>query len=153
MLAHLAQVNIARLRAPADSPIVAEFIEALDEINALAESSAGFVWRLKTDAGNALSVRAYEDPLVQVNLSVWESPESLKAYVYGSMHGKFYARRAAWFEKMEKPHLALWWIPAGTLPTVEEAKQRLAHRDIHGDTAFAFSFRKMFPPDAVVVAS
>ena len=153
MDSHLAEVNIARLRAPIDSPEVAEFVNALDEINALAESSPGFVWRRKTDQGNATGVRAVDDPRIIFNMSVWTSIDLLRDYVYRSMHGKFFARRAAWFEKLEKPHMALWWIPAGTLPTVEEAKRRLEHRERHGDTAFAFSFREIFPAPETVNAS
>lgn len=124
-----------------DSPELADFANALDEINALAEASHGFVWRLKTAAGNATEIKAYDDPLVIVNISVWESVESLKNYAYKSMHGKFLARRREWFEKMESPHMALWWIPAGTTPSVEEAKTRIEHLDKHGESAYAFTFR------------
>lgn len=128
------------------SPIMAEFAQALDEINALAERSPGFVWRLKDDSGNATAIQAFADPLTLVNLSVWSTVESLKDYVYKSVHGKFFARRQAWFEKSESPHLALWWIPAGSLPTVMEAKERLDHLTLHGATAHAFTFRQPFPP-------
>lgn len=128
------------------SPIMADFAQALDEINALAEQSPGFVWRLKDDSGNATAIQAFPDPFTLVNLSVWSSVEALKHYVYKSVHGKFFARRQAWFEKMESPHLALWWIPAGSLPTVVEAKARLDHLEAHGDTAQAFTFRQAFLP-------
>jgi hypothetical protein len=152
MASHLAEVNIARLRAPIDSPEIADFKNALDEINALAESSPGFVWRFKTDSGDATEIRAFDDPAIIVNLSVWTSVEALRDYAYRTMHGKFFARRNEWFHKMETPHLALWWIPAGTLPTVEEARRRLEHRERHGDSAFAFSFKTLFPADTAVVA-
>jgi hypothetical protein len=142
---HLAQLNIGRFRGPIDSPVMKEFADALDQINALAESSPGFVWRLKDDSGNATGIRPFEDPLMAVNLSVWESIETLKAYVYHSMHGKFFARRREWFEKMEEHHLVMWWIPAGTTPTAEEAKSRLALLRAKGDTPEAFTFRHPFP--------
>jgi hypothetical protein len=141
MNAHLAQVNIARMLGPSDSAVMKEFFDALDQVNAAAEASPGFVWRLQTDNGNATEVRAYDDPLIIFNLTVWESPAALKDYVFKSVHGKFFARRQAWFEKMEEMHLAMWWVPAGTRPTVEEAKARLEHLRQHGDTAYAFGFR------------
>ncbi len=142
----LAQFNIGRIRGPVDSAVMREFMEALDEINALAERSAGFVWRFKTDSGNATSVVAYPDPLILINLSVWEDVESLRHYVYKSDHGRFFARRADWFERMETPCLALWWVPAGTIPTIEDAKARLASLAEKGETACAFTFRRPFAP-------
>ncbi len=147
MNAHLAQVNIARMRGPIDSAVMKEFVDALDTINVLAETSPGFVWRFKTESGNATDLQPYPDPLVIFNLSVWTTPEALKDYVFKSAHGKFFARRQAWFEKMESMHMALWWIPAGTLPSVEEAEARLEHVQRHGDTAHAFGFRRPFPAD------
>lgn len=143
---HLAQVNIAKARAPLESEIMQPFVEALDEINALAEASAGFVWRFKTESGNATSVVAFDDPRLIVNISVWKDLESLRDYVYRTMHGRFFARRGEWFEKMELPHLALWWLPVGILPTVEDARQRLSSIALTGETAFAFTFRKQFGP-------
>jgi len=143
---HLAQVNIGRIRGPMDSPIMAEFAAALDEINALAESSPGFVWRLKDSSGNATSIQAYTDPRQLVNMSVWTDLAALEKYVYRTAHGRFFARRQSWFEKMDTAHLALWWIPAGHLPTVEEAKERLAKLDALGPTPDAFTFRETFPP-------
>jgi len=147
---HLAQVNIGRIHAPMDDPIMAEFKAALDEINTLAEASPGFVWRLKGDSGDATSIVAFPDPLILVNLSVWADVASLHAYVYRSMHGKFFARRESWFAKFESAHLALWWIPAGHVPTVDEAKQRLAWLAERGPTVEAFTFRRPFPPPAAV---
>lgn len=143
---HLAQVNVGIGRGPIDSPVMKEFKDALDEINALAEASSGFVWRLKGDSGNATEIQAFPDPRQLVNLSVWESVEALQAYVFKSVHGKFFKRRGEWFEKMATPHLALWWVPAGTVPTVEDAKARLALIEARGETAEAFTFRKPFPP-------
>jgi hypothetical protein len=140
----LAQVNIAAIRAPLDSDIMRDFVTALDEINLLAEGSPGFIWRFKTDSGNATSVQTFPDPRIIVNMSVWRDIAGLKDYTYRSMHGRFFARRAEWFEKMDSPHLALWWIPAGTLPTLEDAKARLQRIAIHGDTPQAFTFRRAF---------
>lgn len=141
---HLAQINVARTRAPLDSELMRDFTNALDEINALAEASPGFVWRLKEDNGNATAVRAFPDPQLIVNMSVWQDLPSLKDYVYRSMHGRFFGRRAEWFEKMTTPHLVLWWIPAGTTPTLDEAKARLQILHERGETAQAFTFRSPF---------
>jgi hypothetical protein len=144
----LAQFNLGRIRGPVDSEVMREFMAALDEINALAERSAGFVWRFKTDSGNATSVVAFSDPLILVNLSVWTDVESLRNYVYQSDHGRFFARRASWFERMEGPQLALWWVPAGTVPTIEDGKARLAALAGKGETPWAFTFRRPFGPPA-----
>jgi Domain of unknown function (DUF3291) len=148
---HLAELNIGRTVAPIDSPLMAGFVSALDEINALAESSPGFVWRLKTDDNNATSLHPYRDPLVIVNLSVWETVEDLKVYAYQSRHVHFVRRRHEWFESFEKPYMVMWWIPAGSVPTIEEAKARLEHITHHGPTAHAFNFHKMFAPQFIAV--
>lgn len=145
---HLAQVNVGRIRAPMSDPIMAEFAGSLAEINALAEASPGFVWRLKEDSGNATAIQAFPDPRTLVNLSVWTDVAPLRDYAYRSAHGKFFARREAWFEKPTSVHLALWWIPAGHVPTVEEAKDRLATIDRLGPTGEAFTFRQAFPAPA-----
>ena len=115
------------------------FVSRLDEINALAEGSPGFVWRLKEDGGNATSIQAYDDPLIIVNLSVWESPEHLRDFVFRSDHIKVMRQRRSWFERFDGIYLALWWVPAGHRPTVGEAKERLAHRQQHGDSPQASS--------------
>ena len=143
---HLAQINIGRLLAPLSDPLIADFVAQLDEINALAERSPGFVWRLQTPEGNATDLRPYEDDRIIVNLSVWESIEQLKDYVYRSAHTEVMKRRREWFEKFDGTFLALWWVDVGHLPTVEEAKQRLDHLYKHGESEFAFSFKKTFPP-------
>lgn len=144
MTHHLAQLNIGRILAPVDDPIMYGFMSKLDEINALAERSPGFVWRLKTDEGNATAIRPYEDPTVLVNMSVWESLEQLRQYVYRSTHADYLRQRKQWFEKFDGPYLVMWWIPAGHIPTVEEAKERLEHLRAHGDTEYAFSFTRPF---------
>jgi hypothetical protein len=149
---HLAQINIARLIAPIDDPKIAEFVAQLDPINALAESSPGFVWRLKSDAGNATDVVYNDDPFVIVNMSVWESVEALRDYAYSSKHIDVFRDRAKWFEKMDEPHYCLWWIPLGHVPTVAEGRARLEHYQQHGATPRAFWFSRQFPvpsPDNV----
>jgi len=143
----LAQVNIARAKGPLDGPVMAGFVARLDEINALAERSPGFVWRLQDGDGNATAIRAYEDESILVNLSVWESVEALKAYAYHSTHIELLRDRQLWFEKFEGAYLALWWVPAGHRPSVDEAKQRLAHLEANGPTPFAFTFRELFPSE------
>jgi len=145
---HLAQVNIARALAPLDSPVMAGFVARIAEINALAEASPGFVWRFQDDTGNALYVRPYADERILFNLSVWQSPDHLKAYVYQSKHIELMRQKQQWFEHSDEAILALWWISAGSLPTVDDAKARLAHLRQHGPTAHAFGFRQVFPQPA-----
>lgn len=139
---HIAQVNIARMRAPLDSPEMAEFASQLPVVNAAADGSPGFVWRLTTPEGDATAVRAYEDVLILFNLSVWESVEALKQFTYSGGHVSALRDRGRWFEAPTQAHLALWWIPAGHVPSVEEAVERLAFRREHGDTAAAFGLLK-----------
>ena len=144
---HVAQVNIALPKAPVDSPLMADFMALLDPINALADASDGFVWRLQTDEGNATSIRPFEDERLMVNLSTWESVEAMREFVYRSVHVEVMRRRRKWFEHM-RLYMALWWVPAGHIPSVEEAKDRLAHLREHGPTPQAFTFREPFgPPD------
>ncbi len=145
---HIAQVNIGRLVAPLDDPQVSGFIERLDEINALADSSPGFVWRLKGDNNNATYVRPYDDDTIMVNMSVWESLAYLREYVYSSQHSELIKRRKDWFQKFDGAFMALWWVPAGHIPTTDEAKERLEYLRTHGDSPYAFSFKTPFtPPD------
>ena len=141
---HIAQLNIARAKAPLDTPLLADFVAQLDAVNALAEASPGFVWRLKSDSGNATDIRAYDDPLMIVNMSVWESIDALFHFAYRTSHTKAMNRRKEWFESLPGPHMVLWWIPAGRFPTVEEAKWRLDHLEVHGPTATAFTFKARF---------
>jgi Domain of unknown function (DUF3291) len=142
----IAQINIARLRAPLDDPLLAGFVARLDEINALADSAPGFVWRLKTDDGDATALRPYEDDLIIVNMSVWETPAQLREYVYRSMHVEVMKQRKSWFERFDGMYYALWWLPAGQIPSVQEARERLEHLRTHGESAQAFSFTRLFPP-------
>ena len=147
----LAQVNIARMKGPLESAVMAGFVARLDEINALADRSQGFVWRLQTGEGNATYLRPYDDDRILFNLSVWESIEHLREYVYRSAHVEVLRARQEWFSKFERAYLALWWIPAGHRPSVDEAKKRLAYLDQYGPTPFAFTFKVTFPPDPAVL--
>jgi len=136
----LAQVNIALPREPLDSPLLAEFVAALRRINALADGHPGFVWRLQTDEGDATGIKAFGDDRLIVNMSVWESVQALADFVYRSGHLKVLRRRRDWFQQI-KPHMALWWVPAGHIPSLAEAEERLNHLCSHGPTPFAFTFR------------
>ncbi|HTO81441.1 MAG TPA: DUF3291 domain-containing protein [Methylomirabilota bacterium] len=142
---HLAQLNIARARAPPDDPLLADFMAQLDAVNALAESAPGFVWRLKSDSGNATDIRAFDDPRMIVNMSVWESVDALFAFTYKTAHTKVMNRRKEWFEPLPGPHMVLWWVKAGRLPTLDEAMGRLQHLAKHGPTSIAFTFKVRFP--------
>lgn len=143
---HLAQVNVARMRASLDDPIMAGFTSQLERINAIADASPGFVWRLATPDGDATALRVFEDERVLVNMSVWESLEALHHYVYRSPHLGPLRDRREWFEPGDGPMLALWWVPKGQIPTIEEAKGKLEELRLHGPTPAAFTFRKAFPP-------
>jgi hypothetical protein len=143
---HFAQFNIARLYQPLDHPDTAEFVANLDRINAVAEGAPGFVWRLTDDSGQSSSyVRAYDDPLMIINMSVWESPEQFQDFVYRTAHTSFLRRRREWFEKMDEAYLVCWWIPAGTVPAVAEAVDRLARLRAEGVSDDAFTLRELRP--------
>jgi hypothetical protein len=147
----LAQVNIARLRAPLDSPQLADFVAALDPVNAVADAAPGFLWRLQTEDGNATAVRAFDwdsagSAGVITNMSVWESPEALAAFVYSTAHRRVLRRRRQWFERMTEAHSALWWIPRGSVPCPADAEARIRVLREHGPTADAFTLRVIFPP-------
>lgn len=147
---HLAQVNIALLRAPADDPVNASYLARLDELNALADASPGFVWRYLTDSRDPAQ-RELDDPLVLFNMSIWDSLASLHAYTYRSAHAEAYAKRKAWFVEPEAhtglARLACWWIPVGERPTAEEGRRRLARVREHGPTPHAFTFKTAWGPD------
>ena len=148
----LAQVNIGRLLAPIDSPLIADFVAALDSVNAMADAAPGFVWRMVTEDGNALAVRGFEQDGVGsgggiiINMSVWESVETLAAYVYGDAHRAVLRRRREWFELMREAYTTLWWIPRGHVPTPGEAEDRIRHLRQYGPTPRAFTLRVHFPP-------
>jgi len=145
----LAQLNIGRLVADTDSPLVADFMNALDEINALADASAGFVWRFQTDEGNATSERPFDDDRILVNFSTWSSVDTLADYVYRTAHTEFLRRRREWFDRLEDISVVLWWVPAGHQPGIQEAIERLTHLREHGPTPHAFTFRHRFGPSGV----
>lgn len=145
---HLAQYNVARLVAPLDDSRLADFLAYLDPINRLADRSPGFVWRHQNEDGNSTGTRVGDDPLVLINFSVWESIEALHQYTYRSDHVEVYRRRREFFEHPSQPYLVMWWIPAGHIPSVEEAEERLAHLRTHGPTPHAFDFKHRFPPPA-----
>lgn len=145
---HVAQVNIGRVRAPMEDSLMEGFASRLDEINALADRSPGFVWRLQTPAGNATYFRPYpEDDRILINMSVWESIDTLRHYVYKTAHAELLRQRESWFEKFAGSYMALWWVPVGHRPGMDEATKRLAHLEQHGPTQFAFTFKKTFAPD------
>jgi len=145
---HLAQINIARMIAPLDDPRMADFVALLVPVNALADQAPGFVWRLQSSDGDATSIDYDGDPLTLVNMSVWESIETLKSYVYASQHIGPFRDRTKWFVKMDKPHYCLWWISAGHIPSVAEGRERLEHYQKHGSTPYSFWFQKPFPAEA-----
>jgi hypothetical protein len=147
----LAQINIARMLGPIDGPIMAEFVANLDPINKLAESSDGFIWRLKDDSNSATQMKFFDDEYMIVNMSVWSSVESLFNYTYKTAHLEVFKKRHDWFEKMPKMHYVLWYVPAGHQPTVEEAMQKLEHLRTHGETPYAFSFKKKFTPNQLTI--
>jgi hypothetical protein len=147
---HLAQVNVARMREPLDAPRMAGFVARLDEINALADRSPGFVWRLQTDAGNATDLRPFDDDRILLNMSVWETIEALRAYVYDSAHREVLRERHSWFERFEGVYAALWWVPAGHRPSAAEARERLASLADRGPTPYAFTFKDAFPPEGAL---
>src|SRR5689334_10313223 len=149
---HLAQVNVARAKAPLDSPELREFMALLAEINALADAAPGFVWRLAGQAADEPASVAAADPRLLVNMSVWTSAELLFQYVYKSAHTGVMVRRREWFERPSEAHQALWWVPAGHIPHVDEAWQRLELLRRLGPSAEAFTFKQRFPPPGVAGA-
>jgi hypothetical protein len=139
----LAQLNVGLAKGPMDGPVMAGFAAELDRINALADSAPGFVWRLQTEDGDATAIRPYEDERMMVNMSVWESIEQLRRFVYTTGHTGVMRQRKLWFEKLDT-YVVLWWVPAGHEPTIDEAKERLGHLADHGPSPYAFTFRASF---------
>jgi Domain of unknown function (DUF3291) len=144
---HIAQVNVARMREPLDASAMREFVDGLVPINELADASDGFVWRLQTEQGDATSLRVFDDEMMLVNLSVWDSIEALEAFVYRSDHASYLRRRSEWFHRLGDAITALWWLPAGSRPAVDEALRRLELlRERGGPSPEAFTFRERFAP-------
>jgi hypothetical protein len=147
----LAQLNIGHLKAPIDSPLLADFVANLDRINRLADSSDGFRWRLMTDEGNATSLRPFGDDVI-VNMSVWNDLDALRRYVYRSSHVEVMKRREEWFVRSPQAHFVLWWVASGHRPTLSEAAERLEQLRQRGPSPAGFTFRNAFPPpDALVI--
>jgi Domain of unknown function (DUF3291) len=140
----LAEVNIARMLAPLSDPLMAGFVAELDNINALADRSPGFIWRLQTPEGNATSLRPYDDDLILLNLSLWTTLDDYAAFVYQSRHRHVMQQRRQWFQHHAGPYTALWWVLPEHIPTTEEAKERLEFLRIRGETDYAFSLKKSF---------
>jgi hypothetical protein len=141
---HIAQINIAKAKAGLDSKIMQGFVDRLDEINSLADASPGFVWRLQAEGGNATSIQAFGDPNILINMSVWKNVEALKNFVYRSLHVELISQRDAWFDKLTSVHQTLWYIPAGTIPSIEEGREKLRILQEKGPTIEAFTFAKVF---------
>ncbi len=143
---HLAQMNVGTARHPMDDPRMAGFTGRLDAVNALADESPGFVWRLQSESGNATDIKLADDPLFIVNLSVWDSAEALFDFVYRTVHATVMAGRRDWFERPGEAYQVLWWVPAGHVPTPEEGLARLERLRREGPSAAAFTFKRKFPP-------
>ena len=140
---HLAQLNIGRPLGPMDGPVMRDFKAGLDLVNGIAERSRGFVWRLKDDTGNATSLRAFDDPNLLINLSVWENAEALEQFVWQTVHNRFYARKGEWFETSASPHFAMWWIEAGHRPSLAEAREKIGLLQAHGPSEQVFGWESL----------
>jgi hypothetical protein len=141
----LAQLNIAAMKEPLDTPAMAEFVANLGRINALADAAEGFIWRLQDEAGAAMAPRPF-GPTTLVNISVWRDLDSLTRYVYQSAHSGMLRRRREWFTPLSESQVVLWWVPPGHRPTEAEAAAKLAQLRAHGPTGAAFTFKDAFPP-------
>jgi len=142
----LAEINVARMKGVnINDPIMKEFVDNLDRVNDLAERSEGFIWRLKDESNNATYFNPYNDEQVIVNISVWQDVESLEHYVFKTFHTDFLKRRREWFHSYGKLHTALWWIPQGQFPTLEEAVEKLDYLQKNEPSPMAFTFKTRFP--------
>lgn len=141
---HLAQLNIAKAKYSLESPEIKEFVDNLEPINQLAESSDGFIWRLKDETGDATAIQAFDDPNIIINMSVWDSVDALKDFMFRTHHRDFLRRKKEWFESIPEDSYVLWWIVEGHIPTVEEALEKLVYLRENGDTPNAFSFKSNF---------
>lgn len=140
----LAQINIAKMKGPIDSPVMKEFVDNLDRINETAEQSQGFIWRLKDDKNNATSINVFDDDYLIVNMSVWENMQCLFNFVYRSDHMDIFKRRKEWFGKMKEMHMVNWYIRNDRYPSVEEAVERLEYIRRVGETPYAFTFKSKY---------
>ena len=146
---HIAEFNISRLKAPLDSPILKEFVDFLEPVNKFAEQSPGYIWRLAASDGQASSYLppTYEDEMIVTNLTVWKDIDSLKNFVYQTVHTYFLRSRKKWFDQVAEYQVVLWWDKEGYIPTVEEAKEKLTYLQEHGPTSQAFTFQVLFDSD------
>jgi hypothetical protein len=151
MTHHVAQYNIARARAELDDRVMSDFVTSLERINALADASPGFVWRLTGERGNTMDIRPYQDKLILITLSVWRSIDALVRFAYSSEHRDLLRARGRWFHPPATPSLVLWWLPVGQVPSVGEARQRMERLSEHGPTDLAFTFRSQFAAPGVEV--
>lgn len=142
---HLAQLNIATMLDAKDSPVMAEFVANLDRINALADAADGFIWRMLGDGADANGWRPF-GPEILANMSLWRDVESLKDYAFKTAHADIMKRRKEWFHRMSDAYMVLWWVPAGHIPSLAEAKERLEKLRANGPTAAAFTFKDVFAP-------
>ena len=140
---NLAQVNIAKRLAPMDDPIMQDFVNNVEKINAIADVSDGFIWRMQ-DEDKDLGVAVFKDDSILINISVWKDLESLFNYTYNSGHIEVFKRKKEWFSKIKMMHMAFWYVPEGYEPTFQDAKNRLDYLNNHGDTPYAFSFKSKF---------
>jgi len=147
---HLAQLNIAKAKYSLEAPEIKEFVDNLEPVNNLAESSSGFVWRLKDESGDATDIQAFSDPNINVNMSVWESTDALKNFMFRTSHRDFLRRKKEWFDNIPEDSYVLWWVPIGHIPTVEEAINKLEYLRNNGDTPNAFTFKSNFSADEYV---
>ena len=144
---NIAEINIGRIKGVTiDDPVMKEFVDNLEKVNTLAETSEGFVWRLKDDADNATHFNPYHDEQVIINVSVWESIEALEHFMYKTVHVDFLKRRREWFQAFGKVYTAMWWIPKGEVPTLQEAVEKLDYLQKHGATEKVFDFRNKYLP-------
>ncbi|MDX2238183.1 MAG: DUF3291 domain-containing protein [Hyphomonadaceae bacterium] len=148
----IAELNIARLRHPLDDPRSADFANNLERINALAERSPGFMWRLKDDAGDATGIRVDDDPLLLINVSVWESAEALERFVFHTVHQRFYARRREWFDAMDSAHVVMWRVAEGAHPSAAEAMARLERYRREGASEHAFGWEQLIGVERLAAA-
>jgi hypothetical protein len=150
----IAEINVARMKGVTiNDPLMKEFVENLDKVNGIAENSEGFVWRLKDENNNATSLNPYNDQQVIINVSVWESMATLEAFMYKTFHSEFLKRRKEWFQAYGKAHTALWWIPTGQFPSMQEAVEKLDYLQYHGPTEHVFDLRNKFPSPGYILSN
>lgn len=141
---HLAQLNIAKAKYCLEATEIKEFVDNLEPVNNTAETSSGFIWRLKDDSGDATNIQAFSDPKIIVNMSVWESVDALKTFMFKTHHRDFLRRKKEWFHNIPRDSYVLWWVPEGHIPTVEEAVEKLEYLRNNGETPYAFSFKSNY---------